>query len=322
MTKKRGRPKKYRSELKFARNREAKQREDETKKQRIVVERPVQRIAQQPTLFTPLTQPIGDKLVVSPEENSCKMHAMRELKMLSAKPRDFFDNKSGGTGNDSNLVGNRLLPLESLLLLIEEHLTCKKCHERDLDEFAAYVEENMDSTWSVMKLLEKYRKKRSTKIKMSEHTVGIATKINCNCTHCDLLFETSRSRTKFPNNKYEYNSTESYSMNVMLVLGMQQIGGGGSDAMKLLTFLGLPNGQSFKDRGFKRVEDKIGVEIQKMGKDIEKQCIKRGGGTYASWKTRMKGIQANIKKLLFQYGQQGDKGGQADRAINNLSLVS
>ena len=53
-----------------------------------------------------------------------------------------------------------------------------------------------------------------------------------------------------------------YAINTMLVLELQQIGGGGSDAMKLLTFLNLPIGKAMKDSKFKQIEDSIGNVIR------------------------------------------------------------
>ena len=62
-------------------------------------------------------------------------------------------------------------------------------------------------------------------------------------------------------------------MNVMLVLGIQQIGGGGSDAMKLLTFLCLPNAKSIKDRSFKRIEDAISSVIIQYEEEIKHNAV-------------------------------------------------
>ena len=53
----------------------------------------------------------------------------------------------------------------------------------------------------------------------------------------------------------------------MLVLGLLQIGGGCSDAMKLLAFFNLPNGKSMKDNKFKRIEDSIGSLIRDEAKN-------------------------------------------------------
>ena len=64
------------------------------------------------------------------------------------------------------------------------------------------------------------------------------------------------------------------------MLGLQQICGGCSDAMKLLTFLNLPNGESMKANKFKRIEDSIGDVIRNEAKKKHSKCIGRGGETY------------------------------------------
>ena len=68
----------------------------------------------------------------------------------------------------------------------------------------------------------------------------------------------------------KYNVNESYTVNVMFVLALQQIGGKGSDAIKLLTFLNLPNGKNMKDNKFKTMEDNIGSVIRNASKINQK----------------------------------------------------
>ena len=137
--------------------------------------------------------------------------------MLSAKPRDFRNQISYLDDSATPKIGNRLLPIDSLVLNIEQHLTCRYCKEKEWDEFAEFLRENNSKDRDPSKLLEVFRKSKKEGIKVIEHTVGIATKIGCKCTHCGLLFETSRCRSKFPNNKHEYSSTEPFSMNVTIL---------------------------------------------------------------------------------------------------------
>ena len=60
----------------------------------------------------------------------------------------------------------------------------------------------------------------------------------------------------------------------MLVLSMQQVGAAGSETDRLLSFLSLQNGNSFRRDRFKSVEDSIGREIRKYADKIIEDAIK------------------------------------------------
>ena len=199
---------------------------------------------------------------------------------------DDFDVDSG-SGSDSNsdiecnpespveFYGNRILPIDSLTLQIKENLCCKSCHENSRNEelynFIDFLEqENLikkcskkDKEKFVSKFLENKVKESRKKMLLTESTIGIATRLNIFCPNCEKVIQTDCERS-FNEDKdlWRYNGSETYAINTMLVLGLQQIGGGGSDAMKLLTFLNLPNGKSIKDSKFKRIEDSIGNVIR------------------------------------------------------------
>ena len=51
-----------------------------------------------------------------------------------------------------------------------------------------------------------------------------------------LTVHTECERGMHKKEKERYSANETFALNIMLVLGLQQIGGGCSDAMKLLTF--------------------------------------------------------------------------------------
>ena len=82
----------------------------------------------------------------------------------------------------------------------------------------------------------------------------------------------------------------------MLVLGLQQIGGGGSDTVKLLTFLNLPNGRSMMANKFKRIEDSIRTAISDVTKkgilaSVEEEIqltfyFEKRFGNYEKWKRK------------------------------------
>ena len=182
--------------------------------------------------------------------------------------------------------GNRLVPIDSLFSNVEKHLCCSVCANNgvddELDRFVDYLStqnEVKKCNMNVDSLLQRYKmryKRKKYTVRMKEDTVGIATQLDCYCSHCsekDSLFSTMRLRSVFEGNGHQYNASESFTNNVMMVLGFQQIGGGGSDAMKVLTFLGLPNGKSMKDNKFKRIEDKIGLYIRQLTDELIQNAL-------------------------------------------------
>ena len=65
-----------------------------------------------------------------------------------------------------------------------------------------------------------------TNLSLHENTVGLATDIECFCSHCDLLFEIKSPRTYFLGVANRYNPNESYQLNCLFVLAIQLLGGG------------------------------------------------------------------------------------------------
>ena len=113
------------------------------------------------------------------------------------------------------------------------------------------------------KFLENKVKESRKQLLLTESTVGIATRLNIFCPNCEKVIQMDCERSIHEDKElWRYNGNTMYAINTMLVLELQQIGGGGSDAMKLLTFLNLPNGKSIKDSKFKRIEDSIGNVIR------------------------------------------------------------
>ena len=87
------------------------------------------------------------------------------------------------------------------------------------------------------------------------------------CPRCNRMVQTECERSMIKKEKERYHANETFAINIMLVLGLQQIGGGCSDAMKLLTFLNLPNSKSMKNNKLKRIEDSIGSIIRDKAKN-------------------------------------------------------
>ena len=84
--------------------------------------------------------------------------------------------------------------------------------------------------------LKNKMKQKMRKIDLTERTVGIATQLEITCPSCNRTVHTECERGMHKKEKERYSANETFALNIMLVLGLQQIGGGCSDAMKLLTF--------------------------------------------------------------------------------------
>ena len=81
--------------------------------------------------------------------------------------------------------------------------------------------------------------------------------------------------------KGRYHVNETFAINIMIVvlLGLQQIGEGCSDTIKLLTFVNLLIGKSMKADKFKIIEDSIGCMIRNKLKKYSKY-VGRGSQTH------------------------------------------
>ena len=207
------------------------------------------------------------------------VRARREVRLLSEGPRERR-RKVSSIGNDGVTGGNRILPIKNLQEELEKELVCKKCAsssiDGELDQFATYCD-NQPNVTGIRELLDRYKKIRPTldtpPVKVTEETVGIATTLKCSCDAHGTLFRTKVSKTNYKNNKNGYKSYESFALNCMLVLSMQQVGAAGSETDRLLSFLNLPNANAFRRDRFKSVEDSIGREIRKYSNKIIEEAI-------------------------------------------------
>ena len=190
--------------------------------------------------------------IVSPSESDRapsntgkeRQPVVRELRMLH---NDYYNRKEREVTSDVNLShGNRIVPFKSLKDEIENNLCCRKCAKVNigtmLRSFAEYCDNDQSNSTTCEKLekfldTNDYNPLMQCNIHLSEETVGIATRIRCNCEKQGLIFNTNVERTNYHGNKRNYNSYESYGLNCMLVMAMQQVGGSSTEADRLLSFL-------------------------------------------------------------------------------------
>ena len=237
------------------------------------------------------------------------------------------DSDSYSSSDEDKYHGNRILPFESLTSKIRDNLSCQFCFEdnvhTELINFVDFLEEerllknmNEDEKKKIVRKFVKNIVKRDTKkLELTEQTVGIATQLKIFCPNCNRTVETDCERSVHEPKKERYNANETFAINVMLVLGLQQIGGGGSDAFKLLTFLNLPNGKSMKDNKFKRIEDSIGNVIRdeskkSLQKALEEEVLltlqlEKRDHDFKKWK--MKELEADKIGIVVSYDMGWNK---------------
>jgi len=163
----------------------------------------------------------------------------RELKMLYAGNRNMkrsTDEENVGTTigdapQDPKISsGNRLLELDSLQDLIEDNTRCKLCMGT---------------------------------LSLNKKTLGIATRLELNCKKCKHKVTSKVERTTFKHDNSQETS-ESFLIYCLLVLGLQQIGCGASESGTLLTYLNLPHAHGFHRHSFRKIESAMRLKIKEI----------------------------------------------------------
>ena len=94
--------------------------------------------------------------------------------------------------------------------------------------------------------------------------MGIATSLALCCEKCTSKRETAIFHSQCDENSMKYGAVDSFSINRLLVIALQQIGGGATESGILLTYLGLPAAQSFQKSHFGSIERKIRSSIKTL----------------------------------------------------------
>ena len=203
---------------------------------------------------------------------------------------------SPGHDNESEARGNRIVDISSLITMVKKNTLCKYC---------------------------------GSKVKINEETVGVATTVKLSCTKCTMKRETECVRTKLNSTKNgkKYNTVELYFINTMLVLGIQQIGGGPAECEVLLTYLGLPHGVSFGRKSFSRIEHKLGDIIKKisdksMADGIDDEVrLTRTVEDYTKWKNDELPAQANGLTVCYDMGWNKRSSGNRYDSVSGHGII-
>ena len=109
-------------------------------------------------------------------------------------------------------------------------------------------------------------------LELKLRTVCLATNIEliCNNKECSYVCDFARpSQTSIHNDvQRKYERITDYAVNVLYILGFISVGGGHTEAGRLLGLLGLPNDTTMMNRSFGIVEDRIEPFIRQLCDEI------------------------------------------------------
>ena len=153
--------------------------------------------------------------------------SLRDLRSLHTVPRVYTKPPEQFKWS----FGNRLIHVESLQHNIESCAVCKFC---------------------------------GGGLALVEKKIGIATTLVLCCKKCNSKKATTTFHSQCDENSLKYGAVDSFSINRLLVIALQQIGGGATESGILLTYLGLPSAQTFQKSHFGTIEKKIRTTIKQL----------------------------------------------------------
>ena len=205
------------------------------------------------------------------------------------------------TTNDGKRDGNVIVNIESLLTSLNGNLMCKECQLDDMRDFANYQEQeehklNSEAEkiplrslkskreWlnsrkkSPSALLEEYRLGQKNSCKKTVETVNVytvfaASTLKCTCSkgHCWTVppKKVNPANTKRrKEHKKSRKKINKFEINLQLIGAVQCCGGGATQARTIVSHLGLPCPDSFRNQ-FRELEDVIGQEQIQVQSELE-----------------------------------------------------
>ena len=115
-------------------------------------------------------------------------------------------------------------------------------------------------------------------IKVKDTCLGIATSVEILCSRClvKVVAVASPSRFKTTNLTGKLNDnrrSNSYSVNLKLVLGTMASGIGPSNISQILSFLDIPSCKLLHGRFFRNIELKVGSSLRKIATESMRDTI-------------------------------------------------
>ena len=209
----------------------------------------------------------------------------------------------------------QLVNMASLENLLQKQMTCLCAPNTEVDSFIDFccAQGNNQITYETMKQLKKdwhmSKKKKSRKphISIQVQSIGTEPVITVRCKKCNKskCVDNQISRyhgTNYNGTKGNNENCSWYTSNLNLVLGTLASGLGASDVSTFVSYLGLPNLQSFSRTQFHRIELLIGKflrivanESMQTALDLEvHNTLKNKGIKIKQWRTYLCAIALTV----------------------------
>ena len=211
----------------------------------------------------------------------------------------------------TDMVGNRLLPINSLCQKLRKNLCCKKCavhnHRKEISKFLSFardyeekakIEESESLFGSKVERLEFRCARQKTvdqlyamwcggrnevmedlicsEVVISEETYGFATSLYCRCKRerKPHSFDVLAKRVNPVNQKAFHGNArvQLYALNYQLAAAIQQMGCGPTDSIKLSGFLEMGCGDKI-ERNLAKIEKVIGPMQEELRIESEMEAV-------------------------------------------------
>ena len=181
---------------------------------------------------------------------------------------------------------HQILNIKLLQDLVNQAMTCRCSRDNELTNFINYCEthdnqltiaemRDLQGKWMAKKELER-------EVSINVQNIGIEPIVTICCPKCKQTSKITHEYTKYKDKNYNGKTHKLmncswFPSNLRLVLGTLATGSGASDTARLLSFLGLPNLQSFATHQFARIETLVGKHLRTIASASMKEAIELEG---------------------------------------------
>ena len=192
-------------------------------------------------------------------------------------PEDLDDTR------DSGQCTYQMLHMKNLERVINDNFHCPCSLHKHTDEFLQYCAtlNNQMTCEQMMNLRKTWQPKKSKKsesTKINVLNMGLEPIVSVTCTNCNSVYKLPNEYSQYKGFSYTGKKTirencSWFNTNLKFVLGTLASGIGASEAATLLSFIGLPNLQSFSRRQFHRIELLVGKCLRNIADISTKEAL-------------------------------------------------
>ena len=196
--------------------------------------------------------------------NSTVFNGLCEV--MDPVPEDNDDRRN--TGNSTH----QMINMKDMERLINMNLRCSCSLRTETDDFLTFCSNlnNQMTCEQMIELRKTWHQRRSEKtatIKFNVQNMGLEPMVTMTCSNCNNVFRLPNEYSKYNGISYSGKSTirencSWFSTNLRFVLGTLAAGIGATEAATLLSFIGLPNLQSFSRKQYRRIELLLGKYLR------------------------------------------------------------